>query len=48
MGFIYRQTGELELAADVFRKSLEIDPEGRWVAGQLAEVEELLTEMENP
>jgi tetratricopeptide (TPR) repeat protein len=48
MGFIYRQAGELELAADVFRKSLEIDPEDRWVAGQLAEVEELLAEMENP
>jgi hypothetical protein len=42
------QSGELELAADVFRKLPKIDPEGRWVAGQLAEVKELLAEMENP
>ena len=48
MGFIYRQAGQLELAADAFRKSLEIDPEGRWVARQLVEVEELLAEMESP
>lgn len=48
MGFIYRQAGELELAADAFRKSLEIDPDGRWVARQLVEVEELLVEKENP
>jgi cytochrome c-type biogenesis protein CcmH/NrfG len=48
MGFIYRQAGQLELAADAFRKSLEIDPKGRWVARQLAEVEELLAEKENP
>ena len=48
MGFIYRQAGQLELAADAFRKSLEIDPEGRWVARQLIEVEELLAEKESP
>jgi tetratricopeptide (TPR) repeat protein len=44
MGFIYRQTGQLELAAGAFRRSLEINPKGRWVAGQLAEVEKLLSE----
>jgi len=48
MGFIYRQAGQLELAADAFQKSLEIDPKGRWVARQLAELEELLAEKENP
>jgi tetratricopeptide (TPR) repeat protein len=48
MGFIYRETGQLELAADAFRKSLEIDPEGRWVARQLVEVEELIAEKASP
>jgi len=48
MGFIYRQAGQLELAADAFRKSLEINPEGRWVARQLLEVEDLLSEKKNP
>ena len=48
MGFIYRQAGQLKLAADAFRKSLEIDPEGRWVARQLVEVEEMLAHKENP
>lgn len=42
MGFIFRQAGQLELAAEAFRKSLEIDPDGRWAAKQLAELEELL------
>lgn len=44
MGFIYRNAGQLELAAEAFRKSLQIDPGGRWVARQLAEVEVLLSE----
>lgn len=44
MGFIYREAGQLELAAEAFRKSLEIDPTGRWAAKQLAEIEEILTE----
>jgi tetratricopeptide (TPR) repeat protein len=48
MGFIYRQAGELELAADAFRKSLEINPDGRWAARQLVEIEELLAEKEDP
>lgn len=48
MGFIYRQAGQLELAADAFRKSLEIDPEGRWVARQLVEVEKMLADKESP
>ncbi len=48
MGFIYRETGQLELAADAFRKSLEIDPKGRWVARQLVEVEKLLADRTSP
>jgi len=44
MGFIYRQAGELDLAAEAYRKSLEIDPTGRFAARQLAEVEKLLAE----
>ena len=48
MGFIYRQAGQLELAADAFRKSLEINPEGRWVARQLVEVEDLLSGKKSP
>jgi hypothetical protein len=44
MGFIYRENGLLELAAAAFRHSLQIDPSGRWVARQLAEVEALLPE----
>jgi tetratricopeptide (TPR) repeat protein len=48
MGLIYRQAGKLELAADAFRKSLEIDPDGRWAARQLVEVEELLADKKDP
>ena len=48
MGFIYREAGQFELAADAFRISLEIDPTGRWVRRQLAEVEELLAEKADP
>ena len=43
MGFIYRKAGQLELAAGAFRRSLEIDSTGRWVARQLAEVEKELS-----
>ena len=46
MGFIYRQADQLELAAEAFRRSLKADPTGRWVARQLSEVEELLSEKE--
>jgi tetratricopeptide (TPR) repeat protein len=46
MGFIYRQAGQLEQAAAAFRKSLEINPEGRWVSRQLAEIEKLLAEVQ--
>ena len=42
MGFIFREAGQLDLAVEAFRKSLKIDPTGRWTAKQLAEVEELL------
>lgn len=44
MGFIFREAGQLELAVDAFRRSLEIDPEGRWAAQQLVEVEELIAQ----
>jgi hypothetical protein len=44
MGFIYRENGQLKEAAAAFRRSLENDPSGRWVARQLAEVEAMLTE----
>ena len=46
MGFIYRQEGQFDLAVGAFRKSLEIDPDGRWAASQLAEVEKLIAEKE--
>jgi tetratricopeptide (TPR) repeat protein len=48
MGFIYRETGQFELAAEAFRQSLEVDPTGRWVARQLEEVEKLLSEKQEP
>jgi hypothetical protein len=43
-----RGPGQFELAAAAFRKSLEFDPDGRWAAHQLAEVEELIAEKEKP
>ncbi len=46
MGFIYREAGQLELAADAFRRSLKADPTGRWVARQLAEVKAQLSEID--
>jgi hypothetical protein len=48
MGFIHREAGQLELAAASFRRSLEVDPTGRWVARQLAEVEKLMAEQKEP
>jgi hypothetical protein len=48
MGFIYRQAGQLELAAEAFRRSLKIDPSGRWAARQLEEVEDLLAKSKDP
>ena len=45
---IYREAGQLEEAAEAFRKSLENDPQGRWVIKQLAEVEKLLAEEKTP
>jgi tetratricopeptide (TPR) repeat protein len=48
MGFIYREAGQLELAAAAFEKSLKIDPSGRWVARQLAEVKEVLADKLEP
>lgn len=48
MGFMYREAGHIELAADAFRQSLGIDPSGRWVARQLEEIEKLLAEKQKP
>ncbi len=48
MGFICRQAGQLELAVSAFRRSLEINPSGRWVAGQLKEVEKLISGKQQP
>jgi hypothetical protein len=48
MGFIFRETGQLEHAIAAFEKSLNIDPSGRWVVRQLAEIREMLAEKQEP
>ncbi len=48
IGFIHHDAGRLELAAEGYRRALKLNPDDRWAAGQLREVEKLLAEKQQP